>query len=145
MKTRNKIALTFTILTTVSLGISFLIIYLLSSRYTHREFFRRLHERVDIAAQPFFKEGEIEQRVFEQIRQEHLHILPEEKEYIVPLEAGGQGIPADSLSAWTDLKLLEAVKTEHYIEFTTKDGMGVGLDYLDDEGRYAVILTADSR
>ncbi len=143
MKTRNKIALTFTILTTVSLAISFLIIYLLSSRYTHREFFRRLHERADIAAQAFFKEGELEQRVFEQIRQEHLHILPEEQEYIVSLDTGDQEVLAGSGSTWTDLALLEMIKSDHYLEFTTKDGMGVGLDYHDDEGRYAIILTAE--
>lgn len=143
MKTRNKIALTFTVITSVSLAASFLVIYVLSSRYTHREFFRRLHERADIAAQAFFKEDELEQRVFEKIRQEHLHILPEEKEYFISLELNdGQSHP-DSVPAWVDLELLQKIKNKHYVEFYTETGMGVSLDYLDNEGRFAVILTAE--
>lgn len=140
MRLRNRISLTFTLITLALLGLAFVALYFFTHRNTEREFFHRLEERALIAAQTSFAEDELGQKVFEEVVKLHFKTLPEEKEYFVRLDSGE--VDFDSLPEFITRDLLGRINRTGLAHIHTGDRLGAGINYVDNEGIFAVIITA---
>ncbi|MBL0741311.1 HAMP domain-containing sensor histidine kinase [Chryseolinea lacunae] len=81
MRIRNKIVLIFVVVTAVTLVMLSVFIYLFSIRHAHRYFYTRLKVRASIALHGYLEEGQSEGVL--ELRERHLQMLPDEREYIV--------------------------------------------------------------
>lgn len=87
MRVRDKIARSFTTLMALLLLTIFILIYFFAQKYTHNEFYVRLNQRATIAAQFFLEEDELNASIYNEIRLEHMHTLPEEQEAIIKVDS----------------------------------------------------------
>jgi signal transduction histidine kinase len=143
MTLRSNIILFFTVATTLLLSLAFVLIFFLNQRYTEREFFQRLRERANVAAQAFLEKDELGQKIYEEVLRQHLRKLPAEEEYFVRLDA--EETIVNPLPAFIDAALVEKVRQAAYAEFSRGEIAGIGLKYVDNQGIYAVFVTAIDR
>lgn len=99
MKIQTKIALLFTGLCMLVLATLSLTVYYFANERAFQDFYVRLQLRAEIAGKARFNEGN---PAYETVRNQHLQRLPEEREYIVPIDSLGsltahlpEKLPAD--------------------------------------------------
>lgn len=139
MKIKNKIALTFTLITSgLLIGIC-LSIYYLFQQYTRNDFYKELGGRAKIAAAFQLEEDELGQKVFSEIRSKHMLRLPSEQEFLVDLDAP---FPGDSLPAFIDPSFIQLISNRKYAVKHWGDSIVVGIHYEDNQGDYAVIIAS---
>ena len=81
MPIRNKIVLHFTFLTAVILLLFGYFIYLFTQKHTERQFFQRMVVRAGVAGKAKFEADSNNLNFYNEIRDDHLQRLPDEKEY----------------------------------------------------------------
>ncbi len=139
MKLRNKIALTFSLLSSGLLFVICTFFYLLHARNTRNDFLQRLKERAEIAARASLEKDELSQRIYDEIINKHFKTLPQEREYFVRID---KDVPRPNLPAEiTDAFLAEVAKNESS-EFYSGGKAAVGIHYDDNQGTFLVIVTA---
>lgn len=139
MTLKNQIALTFTIITSSLLIGSCGIIYYFSYQYTLNDYYLRLRERANVIAEFMVERDEMNQRVLGEIRKEYSQSLVLESAYLVRLD---QPIDAKILPPVVDSQFVVAVGKNGYAEQTFKNISAVGVHFTDDEGQFAVIVSA---
>lgn len=142
MVLRNRIALTFTIITTISLCVIMAGMYLFFYQNSLLQYYDRLEERSKIAAQMQLEQDELNYKILNQIRQQYLRRLVDEREYLICLDdmTSSDDTP---VPAFFDQELLRKINNEGYAEFQLGDFLGVGIKYIDNQGTYAVLITAN--
>lgn len=143
MTLRNKISLAFAMVTALMLFTISISIYLFSATYTEDQFANRLRERVNIAVQFYVEAGELEARVLEEVRQQHLQLLPNEHEYVYPLQ--GSDILAespDSVKRRFGELFLKAVYSEGEARWKGRQEAAVGILHVKDGEFHVLIVSA---
>ncbi|MCB0559351.1 MAG: HAMP domain-containing protein [Lewinellaceae bacterium] len=140
MTLRNRIAITFTLLNFTLLAIIFVTLYFLTRQYTFNEFFNRLEERAQIAAQAFLEKDELNQQIFEEVRRRHLRTLQQEQEFLYDLSAGAP-VP-DTLPAFLDATTLARIRVGEDIRYHYGQLSVVGIRYEDNQGIFAAVVAA---
>lgn len=140
MKIRNKITLLFISLIALLQLVIFIFIYILSDNHKEKEFYARLKQRANIAAQAYLGKDELSAEIYEDIRTKHLQILPNEVETIIKLDslpqflAGAEAPPN---------QFIDEIIRQQYAEFSQGETYNVGLLYHDNQGDFIVILSAE--
>ncbi len=143
MKLRDRMTLVFVLLNATLELIIFLLIFYFARQYTENEFYLRLQQRATIAAQTFLGEDELSIDIYEKIRNEHLHTLPDEHELIYPVSEDGVLDPSNIPVNYPLPKdFIERVIAHEYAEDQVGDTFYTGLFYHDNEGDFIVILSA---
>jgi len=143
MSIRNRLTLVFTLLTGLVLFGTFEAIYVLSNRHMQSEFFAQLRERTTIAEQYYLEEDELGATIYQEVRQKHLRQLPGEREIVVP--AGYQPSPTDTTSLHElPSAFLEQIQLKGEAQYRQGDTYYHGQQYLDDEGVFLVIVSAQN-
>jgi signal transduction histidine kinase len=142
MTLKNKIALTFTLITSSLLIGICCIIYGLSFRYTRSDFYQRLHERANIIAIFMLEEDELSQKLYSEIKRQYLQNIPTEKGYLVNLD--DLHLP-DSLPSYINYSFVKTVDSQRFATKTVGDTSVVGIRYEDNQGDFAVIVAAEDR
>ena len=140
MTLRNRIAITFTLLNFTLLAIIFVALYFLTRQYTYNEFFNRLEERAQIAAQAFLEKDELNQQIFEEVRKRHLRTLPLEQEFFCAL-GDDISLPQD-LPEFLDTSILAEIRRGEDIRYHSGQLSVVGIRYEDNQGIFAAIVAA---
>jgi signal transduction histidine kinase len=144
MKIRNKITAIFTVLTgSLLLGI-FLFIYYFTYRYTKNEFYERLKERANIAAQFYFEEDEISTHVYNTIREKHMQILPEEKEAYYRVNISKLTLEDNSAREFP-ASFYDQIFRNNFAELKTGETFHTGILYSDNQGDFIVVVSAQDR
>lgn len=142
MTLKNKIALTFTLITSIILiGICF-VIYWFSDQYTRNEFFLRMRDRAEIVAAFLLEEDELSQRLYTEISRKHLQTLVSEEEYLIPLNGALRPRP---LPDFLDSSFIEHIREEEFAAKMVGNLSVAGIRYEDNQGTFAVIITAEDR
>lgn len=140
MKIRNKITLLFISLVALLQLVMFAFIYILSGNHNEKEFYIRLKQRANIAAQAYLGKDELSAEIYEEILSRHLQILPNETEIIVKVDSLEEVMPTlDRLPA----QFFDALHQKQYAEIKRGEIYYVGLLYHDNEGDFIVILSAE--
>ncbi len=136
---KNKIAATFTLITScILIGVCCLIYYLFQ-QYTRSDFFQRLNERARIVASFQLEKDELNHKVFSEIRKEYLRELPLEKELLVNL---GEAPRWDTLPDFVSAEFLSEVDEQSLVEQINGEMYVLGRRYSDNQGDFAVIVSA---
>jgi signal transduction histidine kinase len=135
MKIRDRLALVLTItsfLVVTGLGI---FINVFTARFHKHEFFSRLAERVQLTEQIFLEPN---QQVSQAVRENFLHTLDEEKEYVIELTESGQ----DSLDKLFYPGISRQLLLDSTVQFWQGTRQGLGKRYFLPKGEFAVVVTA---
>lgn len=140
MKIRTKITLLFISLVALLQLVVFLFIYILSDNHKEKEFYERLRQRANIAAQAYLGKDELSAEIYEDIRTKHLQILPNESEVILKLDSlesflqNQDLLPADFFTE---------IISQKYAELSLGETYYTGLLYHDSHGDFIVVLSAE--
>lgn len=140
MKIRRKITLTFSLLTSIVLVLSFSIIYFLTENYTRNDFYNRLFEKADFTAQKYFEEDELSKQGYQEILEQNSKKLPEANSLV--LNAINKKAVIDSLASLMPQDLINKLISGKNVRFKTKERQGVGLYYPDNQGTFIIVVTA---
>lgn len=140
MTLRNRIAITFALLNFALLAIIFMVLYLLTRQYTYNEFFNRLEERAQIAAQAFLEKDELNQQIFEEVRRRHLRTLPQEQEFFYAL--GEEDLLPEALPEFLDASILGRIGEGEEVRYHYGQLSVAGIRYEDNQGIFATIVVA---
>lgn len=144
MQIRRKIALTFTSLTACLLLATFVFIYFFADRYTRKEFFIRMQERVRIAAQSYLEQDEVSTNIYNEIRKKYLQKLPAEEEKFIRVDiAGKQLLEENNVNLTQDF--FDEIFEEQFASRIIKHTSYAGLLYQDNQGDFVVVLSAIDR
>ncbi|MCB0585341.1 MAG: HAMP domain-containing histidine kinase [Phaeodactylibacter sp.] len=140
MTLRNRIAITFALVNFTLLAIIFIFLYFLTRRYTHNEFFTRLEERAQVAAQAFLEKDELNQQIFEDVRRRHLRTLYQEQEFFYSLD--DSTLTAKALPEFLDTSILSRVREGEEVRYQYSQLSVVGMRYVDNQGIFAAVVAA---
>jgi len=141
MKIQLKIALLFTLVcTSIIMGLSYAIYYF-ANEEAFQDFFSRLELRANIAARANLAANEETAATFEQIRNEHLQRLPDEKEYIIQLDTLNNFIKSPSA---TDLNqsFFDGVLANKRAVFRQGFLFYEGILYKNTKGSFIIVISA---
>jgi signal transduction histidine kinase len=144
MQIRRKIALTFTALTACLLLVTFVFIYFFAYQYTRKEFFVRMQERVNVAAQSYLEQDEVSTNIYNEIRKKYLQKLPAETEIFIKVNIAEQQIlEVNTFNLSQDFfdEIFEKQSATRIFENTSY----AGLLYQDNQGDFLVVLSAIDR
>jgi signal transduction histidine kinase len=141
MKIREKVSLTFAVLTALVLVISNLIIYYFSAQYRSSEFFDRLKDKTFVNAQKQLERDEMDPENYSEISRRYVQELPEELEYYYRLDSVGTMNDARTRAAFP-ASFLQEINTKGYAEYTNGEHQSVGITYSDNEGNFVFVTTA---
>jgi signal transduction histidine kinase len=116
-------------------------VYFYLSNYTYADFYKRLEARVSVAEKYQFESNQRDAQVLKNIRNEHLELLSDEKEYILycPNTSAIKQL-ADSNSLPIDF--LNIVSSQQFANFQKDDIFYYGKIRKSTEGFYFIIVSA---
>ena len=135
--------ITILLIISISLILFFLgsSVYYYLSNYSYADFYKRLEVRASVAEKRYFESNQRYAQVLKNIREEHLELLSDEKEYIVycPSEAALKQI-AETNSI--PINLLNLVYAQQFANFQKDDIFYYGKKRETPKGFYFVIVSA---
>lgn len=141
MKIKDKITISFTVLTGITILLLSLFIYFFSLQHTRQNFYLRLQERALIAGQAFLERDEVSASIYNHIREEHLRVLPDEEEYFIRVNQQTGRMLSDTTLFLPD-SFYEQVMQSHYATQQIGNTFYVGIFYSDNQGDYIVVVSA---
>ncbi|GAA4343737.1 HAMP domain-containing sensor histidine kinase [Flaviaesturariibacter amylovorans] len=141
MRIQTKIALLFTLLCMSILGGLSVAVYFFADARAFGDYYTRLELRANIAARLRFSAGTADAQAIETIRRQHLQILPEEQELILPFDslaayARPGSHPMVPPPVFAELQRTGAAK------YRRGDRFFRGITWRTPTGNYAVVLSA---
>jgi signal transduction histidine kinase len=135
--------ITILLIISISLILFFLgsSVYYFLSNYSYADFYKRLEARVSVAEKRQFESNQSYAQVLKSIREEHLELLSDEKEYILycpSVKAIKQLAETNSLP----VNLLNSVYNQQFANFQQDDIFYFGKKRESPKGFYFVIVSA---
>lgn len=141
MKIKEKITISFTVLTAITILLLSIFIYFFSLQHTRQNFFLRLQERAVIAGQAFLEKDELSTHIYNQIREQHLRVMPDEQEYFIRIKEGTRQLLSDT-TLFLPEAFYEQVIRNNYATYQIGRTFYVGIFYSDNQGDYIVLVSA---
>lgn len=143
MTIRNKILGLFTALTVSIILMMVAFAYILVSRHSFDDFYKRLEIRAYIAARTRLTQDKDNSAAYAEIRNEHLERLPHEKEYFIRIDTTGEAELDRDLQPLHS-NFYNKVKTEGKATYRYKDTFYQGVLFENEAGKYIVIASASN-
>lgn len=142
MKIQIKTALLFTLVCTLIIIALSVAIYFFANENAFQDFYTRLELRATIAAKANLNTDDISSSAYEQVRNEHLQLLPEEREYIVRIDSL-QNFAKTGLNANVPASFFNDILENKNASFRRKYHFFKGIYYTHDNRDYAIIISAE--
>jgi signal transduction histidine kinase len=118
-------------------------VYFYLSNYTYADFYKRLEARVSVAEKYQFESNQRDAQVLKNIRNEHLELLSDEKEYILYCpNANTNAIKQLADSNSLPIDFLNIVSSQQFANFQKDDIFYFGKKRITSEGFYFIIVSA---
>jgi signal transduction histidine kinase len=135
--------ITILLIISISLILVFLgasVFYFLSN-YSYADFYKRLEARVGVAEKCYFETNKVDAQVLKNIREEHLELLSNEKEYILycPNKASLKELADKNLLPFDFLNL---VYSHHFANYQKNNVFFYGKTRGNSKGFYIIIVSA---
>ena len=144
MKIQTKIAILFTLICTfIIVGLS-TAVYHFANKKAFQDFYTRLELRAVIAAKASLDLNEENTAAFEQVRNEHLQRLPEEKEYIIKIDTL-EKVAKTGLNKQVPESFFTDILTFKNASYRKGFNFYKGIFYQNNTGNYAIIISANHR
>lgn len=142
MKIQTKIALLFTVVCTLIIVALSIAIYYFANEKAFQDFYTRLELRATIAAKANLDTNNVSTAAFEQVRNEHLQRLPEEREYIVRIDSLQSQIKT-GLHAKVPQVFFNDIIANKKASYRKGYRFFKGIYYQSSKGNYAIIISAE--
>lgn len=140
MKIKDRLSLYFTTLSTIILLIGIGSVYFTILNILRTEFFSRLKDRATVVAQLYLKADEISQDSLAIVRGEYLEKIPTEVIRIYDSKNIATFIP-EKQPHW-DKNIVNKVRRNGYLQYVDGDRLVVGIFYVDNQGNFVVLASA---
>ncbi len=141
MTIRNRLTLQFTTLVGIILLLVLLSIYIVTQVIARNQFYDRLKERADIAAQIFLEQDELSKNSYELVQQKFFKKLSGEIIQIFNADNNKQFI-ADNPKAFFSAELLNKVRNNKVVYYSEERNQVVGTYYEDNQGDFVIFVAA---
>ena len=142
MQIQTKTALLFTLACTSIIVALSIAVYFFANEKAFQDFYTRLELRATIASKASLDSDDKSSAAYEQIRNEHLQRLPEEREYIVRIDSL-QTLARTGLNSNVPASFFNDIVTDKEASFRNGFHFFKGIYYKNDKGDYAIIIAAD--
>ncbi len=142
MKIQFKIALLFTLLSSLIIMALSAAVYYFAYEKAFQDFYTRLELRAAIAGKAALDADKKDLRAYERVRNEHLQRLLGEREYIVRLDSL-RFLASGELNAQVPPAFINDILSHKNASFRKGDQFYKGIYYQSTRGNYAIILTAE--
>ena len=142
MKIQTKIALLFTLVCTLTIVALSCAIYYFAKENAFQDFYTRLQLRAIIAAKATLDSNIENATVYEQVRNEHLQRLPQEKEYIIRIDSL-QAPDKNALYSEVPVSFFNDIVTQKNASYRKNYHFYRGIYYNTGKDNYAVIISAE--
>ncbi len=145
MRIQTQTALLFTLLAAAVILLLNAIIYSVATRDTANDFKKRLELRVVVASKIKFERDTRSSATYNELRQQYLEILPNEKEFIFPVTE-----PIDSIQLPSGFRapisyLKELLASNETVYYSNKDLYYAGIHYQTEDKKYFIVKSAVNR
>ena len=137
---RSRIALQFSFIVAIILGIIFTSVIFSFSIYRKLNFSSQLKERAIIAAEKFLSEDNVTKEKFQEIQNKYQKALPGEK--IALFDKANKSVFIENQVLIYDHVILEKIRTQNELAFSEGPMECYGIYYHDNQGDYVIISSA---
>jgi signal transduction histidine kinase len=141
MKIQTKIALVFTAICSIIIVALSIAVYHFATKKAFQDFFTRLALRATIAAKASLDEHTENSTAYDQVRNEHLQRLPEEKEYIIKIDTF-QNVAKNRLNQEVPESFFNDIVVNKNASYRKGFYFFKGIYYQNNTGNYAIIISA---
>jgi len=140
MKIKNRLALYFALITSVTLTIAMIIIFIAFNSLVRTDFYSRLNDRANIVSQLYFKADEISSDSLSTIRKRFLRSLSGEIVRIYD-DRNAPIIIKDKQQYWSS-KIIMAVRKKREMTFNEGARQTAGIYINDNQGNFVILVSA---
>ncbi len=140
MKIKDRLALYFTLISTLVLLCVLFAVYFTCLNFMRSEFFDRLTDRTTVTAKLYLEADELPGDALNRVRQQYLIKLPGEVTRIYNAKNAATFI-GDDHRYWT-YKTIEKVRQHKKLEFLDGNRQVVGIYYKDNQGDFVILASA---
>src|SRR5471030_2426177 len=140
MKIKNRLAISFTLLSSGLLLMVMVVMFLAFIDFFSTDFYGHLKDRAKVAAQLYLEADEISSDSLNHVQGRMLERLPEEVVRIYNAHNAASFI-RDQDQYWGD-KVIERVRQQKNISFKEGDRQVVGIYYPDNQGNFVILVSA---
>jgi signal transduction histidine kinase len=141
MTIQTKTTLLFTLLTAGFISVVSIVVYFFSSNFAFRDFYKRLEIRAYIVASATLGKDERSTSVYQDIREQKLEKLSQEREFIFKTNNGNVSKAAAD-SAHIPVRFLQEVAAEEKATYFSRGLYYSGILHRDSHGNYVVVVSA---
>src|ERR1700761_412466 len=140
MKIKNRLALYFTLISTVILLIALAIILVIFNSFAKSDFYSRLVDRAKVAAQLYLEADEISPDSLSHVRERNLKQLQGEVTRFYD-DRNAASFIRDRQQYW-DSNVINMVRKSKQVQFTEGNRQTVGIYYNDNQGNFVILTSA---
>jgi signal transduction histidine kinase len=140
MKIKDRLALYFTLVSTLILLCVLVVVYFSFQRVMESEFFERLTDRTMVTAKLYLKADEISDEALSKVRAQYLEKLNGEVIRIYN-ERNAATFIGDEQQFWTN-ETIDLVRQKGKVRFTDGERQVVGIFYKDNQGDFVILASA---
>ena len=140
MKIKDRLSLYFTSLSIIILLVGIGSVYFTILSILRAEFFSRLKDRATVAAQLYLKADEISQDSLAIVRSHYLEKIPTEVIRIYDSKNNATFIP-EKEPHWNK-EIVDKVRRNGYLQYINGDRQVVGMFFMDNQGDFVVLVSA---
>ena len=140
MKIKDRLALYFTLVSTLTLLCVLTVVYFTFQKVMESEFFERLTDRTMVTAKLYLKADEISNQALEKVRAQYLEKLNGEVIRIYN-ERNNATFIGDDQQFWTN-ETIDRVRQQKKVRFKDGERQVVGIFYKDNQGDFVILASA---
>ncbi len=141
MRIRDRLTIQFTVLAGIILLAVLAVIYFVTVIITHNEFYDRLKERADIAAQIYLDQDELSKNSYQLVQQKFLKTLPDEIIQIFNASDRRQFIENNPRTFFSP-SLIEKVRNQNELTYSENEHLIIGKYFHDNQGDFVIFVSA---
>ena len=140
MKIKDRLAIYFTLASTLMLLIVLSATYFVFSKFMESDFFDRLSDRTRVTANLYLEADEISTDALRRNRNQYLDKL--NGEFIRIYDAQNNPVFIDDNSSTWDSQMIEKIRQQGKVRFKNGSSQVVGIFYRDNQGDFVIIASA---
>lgn len=143
MKIKDRLALYFTLTSTLTLLVVLFAIYFTFLKFMESDFFDRLTDRTMVTAKLYLEADEISSAALAKARGQYLETLNSERIRIY--DSGNKPVFIDDGERYWSNQVIDRVRKAKKLKFKDGESQVVGIFYKDNQGDFVIIASATDR
>lgn len=143
MKIKDRLALYFTLTSTLTLLVVLFATYFTFLKFMESDFFDRLTDRTMVTAKLYLEADEISSEALAKARGQYLETLNSERIRIY--DSANRPVFIDDGESYWSNQVIEGVRKAKKLKFKDGESQAVGIFYKDNQGDFVIIASATDR